>query len=173
MPGDDPFSARLKAAAAAVAAAPEQVLARLRPQLGVGAVYWVPDAWLGRPGTRKERPAAIVRQLVLTGPADIVLARPVQLSVRLSWKERFGPPPRTGGEKLRCLKEMGWLFTPAGLLPDWDRDGVFAVRPLCPIPLWKLVAARFADYMPTPEVSLLAACTTGASIAQPYPPSQR
>jgi hypothetical protein len=168
--GDSPGSSPLRAVVDVDEAAAR--LEAVRARLGVGAVYRVPDAWSGRTDSGKIRPAMVVGALPPFGDVEAALRRPIRLVPRLSWKSHFGPPPRTPGEHDRWRREMGWIFTAAGLLPGLDRDGIFETRNLVPVRLGMLCEAEFLGWLPLPYARLVAACASGARLADPYPPEE-
>lgn len=146
------------------------LLETARPRLAVGAVYQVPDAWTQRTESAKIRPVMVTGAIPALDPVEVALRRPIRIVTRVSWKQHLGPPPRTPAECDLWRLKMGWIFTPAGLLPAFDRDGIFELRPLRIIRLELLVRARFLGWLPQDYAALVGACATGARLPDPYPP---
>jgi hypothetical protein len=148
-----------------------KLLAGLRPRLQIGATFLVWDRDSERTATTKRRPVVIVGGLPPLGePPEVSLGRPVRVLTRVSWKEHFGSPPQTEAEKQRLLRERKWVFTPAGLLPGFDLDGAFEIRPIRPVRCVVLVNAPFLGWLPLPYIAILATHATGARLPEPYPP---
>lgn len=146
-------------------------LGDVRAWLQVGAVFMLPDAWTGRTDAAKCRPAVLVRPVKLEGPPELVLRAPVRVALRSSWKPHFGPMPTDEAPRREWLTKVGWVFTPAGLLPRLNRAGLFEIRRLWPVPLERLIAAEFVGWLPLPYIASIAAITAGTCVADPYPPS--
>lgn len=155
-------------------------LADLRPHLGPGAVFAADDALTGRTGAPKQG-----RPIVLVGPqppddVGVVAALTWKLatSTRVSWKdkfsERYGPPPliadADGLRWMQGLLAKKLVFTPAGLLPAFDRPGVFELEPRRWIAVSDLVRCPFLGWLDKPWIDWLTASMTGVRLPDPYPP---
>lgn len=149
----------------------DDLLARLRPRLAVGATFLVYDRDSGRTPTTKRRPVVIVGGIPPTNePAEITRGRVVRVLTRVSWKPYFGPPPTSEAEKLQLLRDRKMVFTSAGVLPDFDLDGAFEFRIVRPLAVIVLVGAPFLGWLPRPYIDVLALHATGARPVDPYPP---
>lgn len=158
MSGDDACSA-------------DDLLARLRPRLGIGATFLVYDRDSGRTPTTKRRPVVIVGGLPPAGePAEITLGRLTRVLTRVSWKPYFGQPPKSEAEKFQLLVDKKMVFTPAGLLPGFDLDGAFEIRLVRPVRISVLGSPPFLGWLPRPYIEVLALHATGARLPDPYPP---
>jgi hypothetical protein len=123
------------------------------------------------------RPLLIIAGAVPVSEDDaITRMRNVAFSRRVSWKahfeQRYGKPSAEG----RWLENLAsrqpfWLFTPARLLPAFDKAGVFELDTRRPLRVERLLGALFVGWLPKPYVDL-ARVRAGSTLDEPYPPVQ-
>lgn len=144
--------------------------------LRVGAVFLGAEEIVKRTPKRGHRRILIVGGAVPENEiAEIGLTRNVQVVSRISWKphleERYGTPTQdvlTWAEKMATGKPH-WLYTPAGLLPRFDKAGFFELELRRPYPVSELIRCPFLGWLPLPYVTW-ARVRSGASLDEPYPP---
>lgn len=152
-------------------------VSELRPRLRVGAIFLLNDLRSGASSKDVYRPLLIIAGAVPVSEDDaITRMRNVAFSRRVSWKahfeQRYGKPSAEG----RWLENLAsrqpfWLFTPARLLPAFDKAGVFELDTRRPLRVERLLGALFVGWLPKPYVDL-ARVRAGSTLDEPYPPVQ-
>ena len=150
-------------------------VSELRPTLRVGAVFVLNDLRSGASTKDAYRPLLIIAGAVPVAEDDVITRmRSVATSRRVSWKPHFEQKygtPLADGRWLENLasRQPFWLFTPAKLLPAFDKAGVFELDVRRPLLVERLLGALFVGWLPKPYVDL-ARVRAGSRLDEPYPP---
>jgi hypothetical protein len=146
----------------------------VRHLLAPGALFGVNDRASGRSFKDVIRPVMLVGPIPrLDLPPEVAIKQAVRVCSRTSHKDRAFTRPLTDGEALALIEKHGLVFTPAGFVPAFTKDGYFELFRRLSIPLERLDPANFLGWLPRPQVEIIIYKMAERPLALPYPPLRR